>query len=317
MNAALRLIAARLAQAVAVALAIAISSFAFVELLPGDTALRIAGARLGEEHATAEVADRIRRDEGLDRPAVERFVIWAARVATLDFGVSLVTRKPVVDELARALGFTFGLGGIGWIASLTIALPFGIWSGLRPGGGVDRGVTLVAVAVSAMPAFLLAILLVSAFSIALKWFPPAGFRTGAHMVLPAATLALGLAASSVLVVRAAVVEVRSAAYIAFARVRGLRAFVIARHHGLRNAAIPIVTYAALQFAFLVDGFVVIETVFAYPGIGDLLVKALLARDVPVIMGAGLVIGVLYALLSMFADLLALALDPRRRVEIAA
>jgi peptide/nickel transport system permease protein len=312
-----RLIAGRLAQVLVVATAIAVVTFAFVELLPGDTALRIAGARFGEERATAEAAARVRIEEGLDRPALERLASWAARVATLDLGVSLVSRKPVLEELARALSYTLGLGLVGWLASWALAVPLGVWSGLHPGGAIDRLVTALAVAISAMPAFLLAILLVGVFSIALKLLPPAGFRTPAHLVLPAATLALGLAASGALIVRAAVLEVRAAGYVAFARVRGMPPATIALRHGARNAAIPVATYAALQFAFLVDGFVVIETVFAYPGVGDLLVKALLSRDVPVIMGAGLAIGVLYALLSLLADLAALVLDPRRRAETVA
>lgn len=137
------------------------------------------------------------------------------------------------------------------------------------------------------------------------------------MVLPALTLALGLAAFSVRVIRAAVAEVRVSFYLTFARIRGLPAAAAFRRHGVRNAAIPVATFAALQFAYVVDGFVVIETLFNYPGLGELLVKALLARDVPVIMGAGLLIGLLYATLNLVADLLCLWLDPRRTARVTA
>jgi peptide/nickel transport system permease protein len=132
------------------------------------------------------------------------------------------------------------------------------------------------------------------------------------MVMPALTLALSLVAFSIPMIRNAVVEVRAAAFMTFARLKGLSPGSAFRHHGLRNAAIPVVTYAALQFAFVVDGFVVIETLFNYPGLGELLVKALIARDVPVIMGAGLVIGFAFAMISLLADLACHWLDPRAR-----
>ncbi len=132
------------------------------------------------------------------------------------------------------------------------------------------------------------------------------------MVLPALTVALSLVAYSIPIIRNAVVEVRSAFFMTFARLKGLQSAQAFRHHGVRNAAVPVVTYAALQFAFVIDGFVVVETLFNYPGLGELLVKALIARDVPIIMGAGLLIGFAFALVSLIADLACLWLDPRGR-----
>jgi peptide/nickel transport system permease protein len=234
-----------------------------------------------------------------------------ARLATGDLGRSLVSRRPVTDDLAYHGRFTLGLGSIGWLLSYAIALPLGLIAGFRPEGWVDRLTTAVAVAIASLPSFLVGIGLISLFALTLRWLPPAGFRTSAHMVLPALTLALGLAAFSVRIIRNAVVEVRSAFYMTFARIKGLSPRLAFRHHGVRNAAIPIATFAALQFAYVVDGFVVIETLFNYPGLGELLVKALLARDVPVIMGAGLMIGLLYAMTNLLADLTCLGLDPRR------
>jgi peptide/nickel transport system permease protein len=177
--------------------------------------------------------------------------------------------------------------------------------------------TGIAVALASLPSFLVGIGLISVFALSLRWLPPAGYRTGAHMVLPALTLALGLAAFSVRVIRNAVVEVRGAFYMTFARIRGRSAASAFRHHGVRNAAIPVATFAALQFAYMVDGFVVVEMLFNYPGLGELLVKALLARDVPVVMGAGLVIGLVYAGVNLLADLACLALDPRQAARAAA
>lgn len=307
-----RLAGGRLMQALATAWVIATLCFVFVHWLPGDTALNIAVARVGADRVNEEVAARIRSQEGLDGPLMAQYATWIGRVVALDLGKSLVSRKPVIEELTYHMGFTFGLGALGWLLSYVIALPLGIAAGLRPDGFIDRTSTGLCVLFASLPTFLVGIGLVSVFALTLRILPPAGFQTAAHMVLPAATLALGLAAFSVPVIRNAVVEVRSSLYFIFARVRGFAPAQAMRNHGVRNATIPVVTFAALQFAYVVDGFVVVETLFAYPGLGDLLVRALLARDVPVVMGAGLAIGLLYAIASACADLAALGLDPRRQ-----
>lgn len=313
----LAILGPRLLQASLTAWLLASLCFAFVHALPGDTALRIAAARVGEERVTSEVADRIRREEGLDRPLLQQYGAWLGRLMRGDLGHSLVSRQPVWQELAYHGRFTLGLGGLGWLLSYLIALPLGVACGFRPGGWLDRLTNGAAVALAAMPAFLVGIGLISVFALSLRWLPPAGFRTAGHMVLPALTLALGLAAFSVRIIRNAVVEVRSAFYMTFAQIRGRSAGHAFAHHGVRNAAIPVATFAALQFAYLIDGFVVVETLFAYPGLGELLVKALVARDVPVIMGAGLVIGLLYAAVSLCADFACLWLDPRHDARRAA
>ncbi len=311
-----RLVASRLGQAAATALVLATLCFAFVHALPGDLALRIAAARIGDDRLTTEAADRIRVEEGLDRPIISQYADWMGRLALGDLGRSLVTRKPVVDELARRIRISLPLAALGWLLSYALALPLGVVAGLRPGGWVDRVTNLVAVALAALPPFLVGIGLVSVFALSLRWLPPAGDRTGAHMVLPALTLALGLAAYSVRIVRNAVALVRAEFYMTFSRIRGLGARDAFGRHGVRNAAIPITTFAALQLASVLDGFVIVEVLFAYPGLGDLLIKALLARDIPVIMGAGLVMGMTFAVLNLLADLLCLWLDPRRRAGVS-
>lgn len=317
MSPSLRLLGTRAVQAALTAWLLATLCFAFIHALPGDTALRLAAARIGEERVTAEAAERIRREEGLDQPLAAQYARWLGRLAQGDLGRSLVSRRPVWQELADHGRFTLGLGALGWALSYLIALPLGIACGFRPGSMLDRATNAVAVMLASLPAFMVGIGLVFLFALSLRWLPPAGFRTPAHMVLPALTLALGLAAFSVRIVRNAVVEVRGAFYITFARIRGRSAASAFRHHGVRNAAIPVTTFAALQFAYMVDGFVVVETLFNYPGLGDLLVRALLARDIPVVMGAGLVIGLLYAFVNLAADLICLKLDPRRAEGAAA
>jgi peptide/nickel transport system permease protein len=314
MNGAARIILNRLAQALATAALLASLCFVMVHALPGDLALRVAAARVGDERVTPEIADRVRRQEGLDRPLVVQYGQWMANLAKGDLGRSLLSGKPVIEELTYHARFTLQLGFLGWALSYLIALPLGIAAGFRPGGLVDKATDGFAVMLASLPAFLSGIGLVTLFALTLRWLPPAGHRTGWHMVLPALTLALALVAYSIPIIRNAVVEVRRAAFMTFARLKGLDAGAAFRHHGVRNAAIPVITFAALQFAFVIDGFVVVETLFNYPGLGELLVKALIARDVPVIMGAGLLIGFAFAAVSLLADLLCLWLDPRGRQE---
>lgn len=302
----------RLGQALATAWVIATLCFGITHALPGDIALSIAIARVGADRATPEVEARVRNDEALNRPLLVQYGHWMSRVMRGDLGRSLVSRKPVIDEILYHARFTLGLGVLGWALSYALALPLGIACGLRPGGSVDRVVTGLTVLFAALPSFLVGIGLITLFALTLRWFPPAGFKTPTHLVLPALTLALGLTAFSVPVIRAAVREVARAPYMQFARLRGLPKGAALRHHGVRNAAIPIITFAALQMGFLIDGFVIVETLFNYPGMGDLLVRALVARDIPIILGCALLISLLYALVNLLADAAALVLDPRRR-----
>ncbi len=302
----------RLAQALATAWIIATLCFGLTHALPGDLALSIAIARVGPDRVTPELEARLRQEEGLTQPLVVQYGRWIGRIIVGDFGRSLVSRKLVLDEILYHARYTLGLGVLGWALSYALALPLGLACGLRPGSSFDRAITGMSVLLAALPSFLVGIGLIGLFALTLRWLPPAGFKTPAHLILPALTLALGLAAFSIPVIRAAVCEVRGASYMLFARLRGLPSHAAFWHHGARNAAIPIVTFAALQMGFLIDGFVIVETLFNYPGLGDLLVRALVARDIPIILGCALLIGLLYASVNLLADLAALWLDPRRR-----
>ncbi len=217
MNAILRVIALRIGQALATAAVLASLCFVFVHALPGDLSLRVAAARVGDERVTPETADRIRREEGLDRPLIVQYGQWMANLARGDLGRSLLSGKPVAQELAYHAAFTLQLGLIGWLLSYLIALPLGIMTGFRPGGVLDRATDAFAMTLASLPAFLVGIGLITLFALTLRWLPPAGFRTGAHMVLPALTLALSLVAFSIPVIRNAVLEVRSAFFMTYAR----------------------------------------------------------------------------------------------------
>jgi len=312
-----RLVVSRLGQTLAVAWLLVTLCFVFVHALPGDIALRVAKARVGQDDVSVTLTSQIRTELGLDQPIGEQYLSWLGRAASGDFGSSIVTGKSVAGELADRTRYTFGLALAGWLLSYAIALPLGLLAGFRPNGFIDRITSIVAAGLTSLPSFLVGIVLIWAFAINLRLLPPAGYRTLSHMVLPATTLALGLAVHSVRIIRNAVVEVRSAFYMTFAGLKGVPPGPAFWSHGVRNAAAPIVTFAALQFSYVVDGFVVIEVLFNYPGLGDLLVKSLLARDIPIIMGSGVLIAVMYCLINLVADLLCAVLDPRQSLRGAA
>ncbi|MCB1466240.1 MAG: ABC transporter permease [Rhizobiaceae bacterium] len=304
------MIVGRLAQTALVAWTIVTMCFVFVHVLPGDTALRIAEARGGSEFLNVGRAEEIASEEGLNRPILLQYGEWIRRLATGDLGVSLVSGQSVTSELWYRGQNTLVLGIVGWLASYLVALPIGICAALRPRGWVDKLSSFYCVTMASLPSFLMGIGLISIFALSLRWLPPAGFRSPEHLILPAATLALGLSAFSIRLIRDTVREVNGAFFITFARTKGLTASMALWQNGWRNAAIPIVAFAALQFAAVVDGFIMIETLFNFPGLGDLLVSSMLARDVPMVMGAGLVAAVGYGLVNLAADLTSLALDPR-------
>lgn len=313
MGALRRTLIVRLVQAAGVALAVSGLCFVLMHALPGDAAESIAAARFGIDRLTPEAAARVRAEAGLDQPLALQYARWFGQLLRGDLGRSLVTRKPVADELAYHFSYTLRLGLAGFALSLLLALPLGVAAGRRPGGFWDAATLTLATGLAATPTFLLGLVLVSLFAIRLQWLPPAGFASGRHMVLPAITLALGLAAVSARVVRNAVAETWQSFHMTFARLKGLRERTVVAAHGLRNTAIPVVAFTAVQLTFVIDGFVVIETMFGYPGIGDLLVKSLLARDIPVVQGATLAIGLMFTAINLAADLACLWLDPRQRI----
>ncbi len=313
MGALTRVLAGRLAQAVMVALLVGIASFAIVEMLPGDQAFRIAAARYGEDMASARAAETVRAELGLDRPWPARLAVWLGQIATLDLGVSLVSGEDVIEELSLQLGATVGLSLLALGLSALIGVPLGIAMAMR-GGALDAAGLVVAAALRATPAYLIGLGLM--LLIAVQWglLPAAGYDNAAAWPLPAATLAIGLAAMSMRVTREAAARVLARADTHFARTKGLAEGAVLRRHVLRNAAVPVVAYMGVQLVWLVEGVVVVESLFAWPGIGHALVHAVVARDVPMIQGTALAMGLIFVALNAAVDALCLALDPRGRRE---
>lgn len=313
----IRAIGYRGAQAVMVALLVGVLTFLMMQALPGDMAFRIAAGRYGYDAVNAQAAEAVRQELGLDRPAIEAFGIWFMDLLRLDFGTSAISGAPVIDEIRHQLGASLQLAGAALALSLLIGPPLGVLAGLRAGGWLDRGLLVVSTALRSVPQFLMGLALIVALSIHLGWLPAAGYGEPAHFILPALTLALGLAAVSARIARDAMAGVASSPFYAFGRWKGLSEAQLFRRHGLRNIGVALVTYLGLQFAMLVEGVVVIESIFGWPGIGHALVHAIFGRDVPMVQGTALLLGLGFVVLNALVDLAAHLIDPRGQREVQA
>lgn len=308
------IIVGRLGQALLVALVVGLVSFAMMQALPGDAAFRIAAGRYGYDVMDAAAADAVRMELGMDRPWLYQLGDWLATIATFDLGRSMVTGAPVIEEIAHQLSASLLLAGAAVLLSLLIALPLGVFAGLRPGGWLDRASLAVSVLLRSVPAFALAVVLILLFAVQMRVLPVAGYGRPEHLLLPALTLALGLASVSSRVIRDAVVEAMATDWYRFARTKGLSRAIAIRRHVVRNAAVPVVAYVGVQLAYLIEGVVIVESVFAWPGIGHALVHAIFGRDIPMVQGTALTLGILYVLLNLIIDLSCRVLDPRDRVN---
>lgn len=302
----------RLLQAVLVALLVGTLCFFMTRMLPGDMAYRIAAGRYGYDMVTTAAADAVRLELGLDQPWPAALAEWWGRLLQFDLGVSQVTAAPVASEIAWQLGPTLRLSVLAMGFSLLIGPTLGVLAGLKPGGLLDRVTLAVSTVLRALPSFLLGLVLVLVFSVKLGVLPAAGHDDHGSIVLPALTLALGMAAVSCRVARDAMVQVRRSAYFAFALTKGLNLRQALMRHGVRNVAAPVVAYVGVQLVYLVEGVVLVETIFAWPGIGHALVHAIFGRDVPMIQGTALVLGLMFVFFNALVDTACAFIDPRRQ-----
>ncbi|WPB56057.1 ABC transporter permease [Xylophilus sp. GOD-11R] len=299
-------------QIVALALIVGTLCFFMARALPGDLATRIAAGRYGYDLVNNAAADAVRAELGLDRPLWLALLHWWGDIARFDLGLSVVSGNTVWSAVAHHLESTLELSVASLVVAALVGLPAGIWSGLHAGGWIDRATLAVAVVLRATPSFLLAVLLMVGLAVQLDWVPVAGDEDHGSLILPALTLGLGLAAGLARVTRAAMREAAASPSFEFARVKGLSDWQALVRHGLRQAAVPVVAYLGVHAVFLVEGAVVVETLFAWPGVGHALVHAVFGRDVPMIQGTALSMGLLFVLFNLAVDATCLALDPRRR-----
>jgi ABC-type dipeptide/oligopeptide/nickel transport system permease component len=268
---------------------------------------------LGETASPEDVAD-LRSRLGLDRPLAVQYVDFLRGAVTGDLGTSLRTSQPVVAAIVERLPATVELAAAAMFVAILIAIPLGIIAAVRAGTPVDHVATTAALIGISVPNFWLGPLLAIVFSVVLGWLPVSGRGTPAHLILPAITLGAPLAAILARMTRASVIEELRELYVLAARARGVsRARAILRH-AFRNSLIPIVTVVGLQFGAVLTGAVITETIFAWPGVGRLLIQSIAFRDYPLVQGCILFIAVTYVTMNLLIDIAYGWLDPRIRYE---
>jgi peptide/nickel transport system permease protein/oligopeptide transport system permease protein len=299
----------RLFSAIPVLFGISLLLFFMLRMLPGDPAQVLAG-----QMASQEDIKLIRHQLGLDRPIFVQYGLFLSRLAKLDLGRSARTQSPVIKEIWARLPNTVLLA----VAAITLACLFGIPAGIisatRPYTWIDYLFTSMALFGISMPVFWLGLMLIVIFSLVLHWLPAGGIGSWKHVILPSFTLAAFVVAFITRMTRASMIEALSQDYTTTARSKGLTEKVVIVKHALKNALIPIITVVGLQFGLLLGGAVLTETVFAWPGIGRLIVDSILARDYPVIQGTILIFGLLYILVNLFVDITYAFIDPRIRYD---
>ncbi|WP_299445061.1 ABC transporter permease [uncultured Phycicoccus sp.] len=309
-------LARRGAQSVGVAVLVSVLCFLVVRRLPGDAAYRIAAGRYGYDLVDEKAADAVRAELGLDRPAWQQLGGWLGDLFRLDLGRSLVTSRPVVEEVGYYLLGTLQLAAVALAFATVLGGAAGVLAARRPGGPVDRLATAWVAGVRAVPPFLLGLVLVIVLSAQLGLLPAVGHDSASGIVLPALTLGIGLSGLVARVTRDAVVEVRQSDYVRFAHTKGLAERWVLLRHVVRNAAVVLVPYLGVQAVILVEGVVVVESLFAWQGLGHALVHAVFWRDVPVLQAAALALALLIVTLNTLVDVAGLWLDPRPRRQEA-
>ncbi|MFK1552846.1 ABC transporter permease [Pseudomonas aeruginosa] len=313
MNGILKLLSQRLALGLLSLLAVSVIIFLAVGLLPGD----LAQAMLGQS-ATAETLAALRAQLGLDQPPLARFMAWIWHFVQGDLGVSLANQRPIAELVGTRLGNTLFLATFAALVSVPLALLLGMLAALYRNSWFDRLLNTSALSAVSFPEFFVAYLLILVFSVKLNWFPSisnlapdASFATMLQAsILPVATLSLVVIAQMMRMTRAALINLLASPYIEMARLKGIGQARIIFRHALPNALAPIVNVVALNLAYLVVGVVVVEVVFVYPGLGQLLVDSVAKRDIPVVQACSLIFAGTYILLNTLADVLSIASNPR-------
>jgi len=305
----------RLLLAVPVLFGVSVLVFLILHLTPGNPALAIAGA-----DAPPEVVREVERGLGLDQPVYVQYARYLARIARGDFGRSIRSREPVLGRLRDTFPVTLSLALIGVVFTTAVSLPMGILAAYHRNTPLDVATILIVLTGSAMPVFAVGLILLWIFGVTLRWFPISGYAPlttlsgWRHMVLPAITVSSGTVALLARLTRSSMLETLHQGYVQTARAKGLRELLVVLRHAFRNALLPVITVIGLQFGILLSGAVVTESIFSLPGMGRLLVQAILGRDFPVVQGAVLLAAATFVLTNLIVDTIYAAADPRIRYE---
>ena len=284
---------------------------AFAIRLTGDPALMLTQ---GSASVTEEDLARIRQALGLDRPFFVQYLSFLRGLVSLDFGRSFIGGTPVSRLIAKALPATLGLALSSMLIAIALSVPLGVKAAVARGKWADQLIRICSLAGLSFPNFWLATMMVLVFSITLGWLPPSGMNGFSSLIMPAMTMGVILTATNVRLVRTAMLETLQAQYIMVARAKGLGERAVLYKHGLRNCAIPLMTWFGLQFGALIGGIVVVERVFNWPGLGTLAFDAVAARDYPVLQAVITVLSLLIIGVNLAVDIAYGLIDPRVRVR---
>lgn len=290
--------------------AVATLTYLLVHVSPGDAAELIIIQTYGIEAVSPEHLAAVTAKFDLDRPFLMQYADWLRGVFSGDFGISYKYNMPVINMLAARLPNTVYLGSSALLISIVLGIPFGIISAIHRNGFIDHATRLITLFLSSFPGFWVGLMLVVLFSIQLKLFPTSGMNQASSIVLPAVTLSIGTTASIARMMRTSMLDVLGQEYMVVARSKGLSRWGIIFKHGLRNAMPPIITVIALSVGHILGGAVVIETIFAWPGVGDLFNNAVMTKDIPMMEGCVILISFGYAFSNLVADLIYACIDPR-------
>ena len=307
----------RLLAVVPVLFGLTLIAFAIMAAIPGDPATAILGS-----YATPENVEKLNRDLGLDKPLPQQYAIWLGNILQGDFGRSYTLNRPVIDEVLERFNATLVLAGAAMLLCSIFGLIAGIISAVRQFGWADRLITFVVLIGISVPSFWLGLMLILVFAVNLQWLPASGMYAiygGGdlpdllkHLVLPAITLSVVATGVIARLTRAAMLEVLRQDYIRTARAKGLTERRVIYRHAFKAALVSVIPVLGVQAGFVIGGAVYIETVFQWPGIGAMLVKAITTRDLLLVQGGVLVVAVAYLLFNLLADVLQSLLDPRLR-----
>jgi ABC-type dipeptide/oligopeptide/nickel transport system permease component len=296
----------RLVLALLVCATVLVAAFTLTRIA-GDPAVAIAGPQASAEDITA-----IRKAYGFDRPITVQFFSWVNGAAHGDLGISYLYHAPVSELISTRLPITLTLGVVGLVIALVVAIPLGILAAMNEGSALDRLVSLVALVGQALPSFWFALLLIIWFGLDLHWLPIAGLDDWTGYILPGIVLAFSAIPALMRLTRGGMIDALASDYIRTARAKGLSRAKIVLKHALRNAAMPVVSIAAVQLGFMLGGSIVIETIFSLHGVGYLAWESISKNDIPVVQAVVLLLAVIYIGLTLFADLMNAVLDPRLR-----
>lgn len=308
-------VARRLLRTAPVLVGVSLLVFLILHLTPGNPALAVAGP-----DAPPEVVREVEHALGLDQPLYVQYGRYVARILQGDFGRSLRSREPVLGRLITTFPVTLTLAAVGVVWTTAVSVPMGILAAYHRNSPLDLATIFVVLTGSAMPVFALGLIFLWIFAVQLRWFPIGGFAplTTAsgwwHIALPALTVSSGTIALLARLTRSSMLEVLNQDYVRTARAKGTREILVIVRHAFRNALLPVITVIGLQFGFLLSGAVVTESIFSLPGMGRLLVQAILSRDFPIVQGAVLMAALTFVLTNLLVDLCYGLADPRIRYE---